>query len=199
MALASYQDLQDRMTEWLGNSLNASVYPDMIRLFECSAARRLKVRDTQDTATITMSSGSGSLPSDFLGMKYVQWPGSPAVDLVYAHPSYLTGLYPTDAQGIPQHYTIEASTIKVRPVDDTSLSILYVKRTAAVSGTLNWLFTNHPDAYLFGSLVEAEAFGVNDERAAFWKLRRDEVFDEILKLDFNSRGPMQIRVFGPTP
>ena len=41
----------------------------------------------------------------------------------------------------------------------------------------NWLLTAHPDHYLFGSLVEAEMFGVNDERAPLWKARRDEIFD----------------------
>ncbi len=46
----------------------------------------------------------------------------------------------------------------------------------------NWLLTAHPDLYLFGSMIEAEMFGVNDERAPPWKARRDEIFDEIEKL-----------------
>lgn len=45
----------------------------------------------------------------------------------------------------------------------------------------NWLLANHPDTYLFGSLVEAEAFVGHDERIALWKTRRDEVFANILR------------------
>jgi hypothetical protein len=48
-------------------------------------------------------------------------------------------------------------------------------------------------------LVEAEMFGVNDERAPAWKSRRDEIFDEIEKLSNKSRGAGAIRVMGATP
>ena len=57
----------------------------------------------------------------------------------------------------------------------------------------------HPDLYLFGSLVEAEMFGVNDERAPLWKARRDEIFDEIEKLSNKTRGAGTVRAMGATP
>jgi hypothetical protein len=41
---------------------------------------------------------------------------------------------------------------------------------------------------LFGALVEAEIFGVNDERAPMWKARRDEIFDEIDKVNNKTHG-----------
>jgi hypothetical protein len=42
-------------------------------------------------------------------------------------------------------------------------------------------------------------FGVNDERAPVWKARRDEIFDEIEKLNNKTRGPSAMRVMGVTP
>jgi hypothetical protein len=63
----------------------------------------------------------------------------------------------------------------------------------------NWLLAAHPDLYLFGALVEAEMFGVNDERAPAWKGRRDEIFDEIERLSSTTRGPGAMRVMGVTP
>lgn len=199
MSITTYAELQTAMTSWLGHSLFSDQYPDFITLFEASACRKLHVRENTLTASITMSSGSGTLPTDYLSTKRLTWTGTPNVDLEYVHPAYLVARHPTTDQGTPIHYTIEGSTVKVRPVDDTLLQILYVQKTAAVSGTLNWLFTKHPDAYLWGSLAEAEVFGVNDERAAFWKLRRDEVFQEIERQDFNHRGQMAVRVMGATP
>lgn len=199
MPFTTFAELKTELTNWLGNSLHSDSYNDFITLFEASACRKLHVRENTTTATVTMSSGTGTLPTDFLSAKRVTWTGSPAVELAYQHPTYLRALHPTTDQGYPSDYTIEGGSIVVRPVNDTSLQVLYVQKTAAVSGTLNWLFTKHPDAYLFGSLVEAEAFGVNNENAAFWKLRRDEVFDEILKQEFNHRSPMAVRVMGATP
>jgi hypothetical protein len=64
---------------------------------------------------------------------------------------------------------------------------------------VNWLFSTHPDLYLFGSLAEAEMFLVNDPRAVLWKARRDEIFDEIEKLSNKTRGIGAIRAMGPTP
>ncbi|MGZ3269278.1 MAG: phage adaptor protein, partial [Croceibacterium sp.] len=87
--------------------------------------------------------------------------------------------------------------------DDTALELDYFQKIPALAsgsdtGT-NWLLAAHPDLYLFGALVEAEAFGVNDERAPLWKGRRDEIFDEVEKLSNRTRGTGAIRVMGATP
>lgn len=44
-------------------------------------------------------------------------------------------------------------------------------------------------------------FGVNDERMPLWKLRRDEIFDELITLSKQTRsGPgAAIAVMGVTP
>jgi hypothetical protein len=145
-----------------------------------------------------MSGGSGALPADFLSQRRVTWPGSTKVELEYVEPSFLQAAFPDNASGMPQVYTIEASTIIVRPVDNTSLTLLYFAKIAALSSGApnNWLLTAHPDVYLFGSMVEAEMFGVNDERMGLWKARRDELFDEISILS-NKAGGM--RIMGTTP
>lgn len=202
MALTTYQNLLDAIDGWLGHSLYSSAgrSADMVTLFEAWANRRFRTRQMEASGTVTMSSGSGTLPSDFLSMRRVTWPGSTAVNLEYVQPEWLLAAYPDSVSGTPSVYTIEGSTIKVRPVDNTSLTILYYEKIDALSGTVNWLFSVHPDIYLFGSLCEAEMFGVNDNRAALWKARRDELADEIEKLSNKTRGNAgYIRVMGTTP
>lgn len=201
MAISTYQELRDAIANWLDHSLYAGDRTaEFISLFEAHANRRLRVRQMEASTSITMSSGSGTLPADFLSVRRVTWPGSTAVDLEYVQPSWLVAAYPDSGQGTPSVYTIEGSTIKVRPVDDTSLTFLYYQKIVALSGSVNWLFSTHPDVYLFGSLCEAEMFGVNDSRAALWKARRDEIFDEIEKLSNKTRGNAgAIRVMGATP
>lgn len=199
MAFSSYSDLQTSIATWLARDDLTSYIPDFIRLFEAAACRRLRVRPTETSATLTPSSGSASLPSDFLGVRRLTWNGSEARELEYVHPSYLQAAYPDTESGDPTVYTIEGSSILIRPVSSTTLTLFYRARTGAVADGLQWLFNNHPDAYLSGSLCEAYLFDKDEERAALWKARRDEIFSEIREVDFHYRGAPQMRVLGPTP
>ena len=201
MSLSTYADLQTQVANWLARSDLNSFIPDMITVFEAAACRRLKVRQMETAASIVTSGGVGSLPSDYLGYRRVTWQGSPLVDLTYVAPSMFQLDNPVADQGPPLEFTIEASSIKITPQDDTGLELLYYARTPAVRDALNWLYTNHPDAYLFGTLAEANMFmkGSALPLAASWKQRRDEVFDEIQRVEFWERGGMSVRVFGNTP
>lgn len=199
MALDTYANLQTAMSTWLGNSLNSASYPDMIAIFEAAANRRLRVRQQETTTTLTPSSGSVALPTDYLAWRRATVTASTRVDMDYVEPSYLQALYPSGISTVPRYFAIEGANLLTRSSDATGIEFLYVQKIAALSGTINWLFVAHPDLYLFGALVEAEMFGVNDERAPIWKARRDEVFDEIEKLSNRSRGAGAMRVMGATP
>jgi hypothetical protein len=209
MTIATYSDLQTALGNWLDHSLFAARYPDLIQLFESCANRRLRVRQQEASTSLTPdANGNATLPTDYLSTRRVTWTGSPRVELQYVHPSYLQAAYPSAPADVPRIFTIEGATLKVRPLDQTALEFLYFQKIPAlatlapVDGTqANWLLTAHPDLYLFGSLVEAEMFGVNDERAPVWKARRDEIFDEIDKLNNKTRGgdPGAMRVMGVTP
>jgi hypothetical protein len=199
MALTTYAELQTAVGDWLARSDLTGNIPDFITLFEATACRKLRVRPTETSTTLTPSSGAATLPSDFLGVRRLTYEGSSAVDLTYVHPSYLQQAYPTAEDGVPAVYTIEGGTVRIRPVSTENLTLVYRAKTAAVSGTLNWLFTNHPDAYLFGALTEAYMFLRDPENAAVWKARTEKAMDEIKEVDFHYRGPMEMRIWGPTP
>jgi hypothetical protein len=49
----------------------------------------------------------------------------------------------------------------------------------ALSGGTNWLFTSHPDVYLYAALVEAEPYLKNDERIPVWKAQLEERIGEV--------------------
>jgi hypothetical protein len=198
MAFSTYADLQSHMANWLARDYLTNYIPDFIRLFECAAMRKLKVRLQETTTTLTPSSGVATVPSDYLGHRRVTWTGSPIHELAYVAPPIYSG-YLESGSGTPTVFTIEGSNLRVAPSDDTALTFTYVQRTTAVESSLNWLYTNHFDCYLSGSLCEANAFNKDVDAAGLWKARRDEVFDEISKLDFNERQNMAVRVYGATP
>ena len=199
MSLASYADLQTQVANWLARDDLAVYIPDFITLFECTAARRLKVRLQETVVSLSTTNGVGTLPSDYLGYRDVSWNGTYTRPLSYVTPPVFNAEWPTNNTGDPVIFTIQGQSIKIKPLDDSGLLLNYFQKPASLSGTLNWLWTNYPDAYLFGTLTEANAFNKNAEHAGLWKARRDEVFAEIQMVNFNERHGMAIRLMDPTP
>jgi hypothetical protein len=199
MSITTYPELQAAVASWLARDDLAAQIPDFITLFEAAACRKLRVRPAEVLAQLTPVNGEVALPEDFLGVRRLTWGGAAAVDLAYVHPSYLQSAWPTAPQGTPAVYTIEGGTLRIRPVDDTALTLVYRAKTTSVANTLNWLFVHHPDAYLFGALTEAYLFDKDAENAAVWKARTEQALNEIKEVDFHHRGRMQVRLDGPTP
>ena len=68
MALDTYSGLQTAILSWLarpGDTLVEPAVPDMIRLFEREATRRLKVAGAEKRASLTALSSAVLLPADF--------------------------------------------------------------------------------------------------------------------------------------
>jgi hypothetical protein len=198
MALTNYTDLQAAIASWMVRSDLTSVIPDFITLFEAEANRVLRTRAQETAGTITMSSGVGTLPTDYLGWKRMTWPGSTVMQLEYVHPDWRRAAYPTQPSGVPKVWTIEGSSIITSPYDtnNTSLSFLYYAKVAALSSGTNWLMTAHPDLYLYGSLGEGWAYLLDTEKAALCFARRDAMFESLNRLDMHTRGPSAPRIMG---
>jgi hypothetical protein len=141
------------------------------------------------SGTVQALAGEVALPSDYLAHRRVTWTGQLRRELDEVHPSYFQASYPSRPSDVPAFFTIEDSTLKVMPINSTPLEFEYFQKIPALaSNATNWLLTSHPDLYLFGSMVEAEVFGANDERMPLWKARRDELFDEVDKLGQKRKG-----------
>jgi hypothetical protein len=201
MALADYSDLISALDGWLDHALFSARYADFVGLFEATANRRLRVRQMEAVVSLVPDgSGNAALPSDYLAWRRLTWTGQTRTELAFVHPSYLQAAYPSSPADVPRIFTIEGSTLRVRPLDSTPLDFDYYRQIPSLSANgTNWLMSAHPDIYLFGVMAEAEAFGVNDERMPLWKTRRDEIFDQIIKLNNQTRGTSAVRAFGVTP
>lgn len=193
MSISTYAELKTAIANWLARDDLTDYIPDFITLFEATANRRLRVRQQIASTDLTPSGGAASLPSDFLTWRRVAWQGSTPLELDYADPVWLRSAYPGTESGTPKFFSIEGSNLIIRPTDTTTVQLLYYEKIDALSGTLNWLFSAHPDLYLFGSLAEAQGFNVDMEKMALWLARRDGIFAEIEKLDMKTRGPAAIR------
>lgn len=200
MALGTYSDLKSLIADQLARGDLTTQIPDFITLFEAEAARNLfRMRLTETSTTLTPANGEVALPADYLGWRRVTWTGSVRIDLEYVHPSVMQSAFPTTPSGVPLLFTIEGSTLKIRPTSTTGLEFDYYAKTAALSSSLNWLMTNHPDAYFFGALEQAYLFVKDQPNAMLWAAKKSVVFSDIKIQKFREDGALTIRATGPTP
>lgn len=195
MSLTTYAELQTAVGNWLGGRTDLSTYiPDFVTLFEAWANRRFRVRQMETTSTsLSFTAGSATLPTDYLAWRRFTHVGDTRMELDFVHPSYLQAAYPDTPAGEPRIFTIEGTTIKVRPTTVSATEFDYYQKIAALSGTVNWLYAAHPDIYLFGSLAESGDFTDDDEKLAKWIARRDQIADEIEQLHTRSSvGAMRV-------
>lgn len=200
MPFTTNTELKAAVADQLARSDLTTQIVDFIALFECEAARELfKMRPTETSTTLTPASGSVALPSDYMGWRRVTWTGSNRVELEYVHPSILQAYYPSTPAGTPAIFTIEGTTLKVRPTSVTSLEFDYFAKTGALASGLNWLFTNHSDCYYFGALEQAYLFTKDVDNAGVWAAKKQSVYDSIKKQRFREDGALSIKVMGYTP
>ena len=205
MALANYTDLVTNVGIWLARSgdSNITAYaPDFVALFEAEFNQDpdSRYRQMETTTSLTPSSGVATLPTDFLEVRAVKWTGTPARDLEYVTPSYMTARWPDAPSDNPQAYTIVGGNLNVMPLSNTALTFDYWQKLPSLqTGTTNWLMTAYPNIYLAGTMVEAYAFIQDAEKAVAWKERMSNGLGKLTKSAFNAHGRMAQRVMGPTP
>lgn len=176
MALANFSDLKTAIADWMHRADLASTAPDFIRLFEAQANKQniFKTRLNYTTGTLTTAAGTATvaLPSDYRQARAVVLESSPRQVLNFLSPDAAVRKYPSSASGEPKGFTVEGANLRLYPTPDAaySITLFYYQSITALSdsNTTNWLLTNHPDVYLFGSLIKAQAYLGSDPRVAQW-------------------------------
>ncbi len=172
--ISTYAELKTALAAWLkpGTTLpsaeTSSRIPEYIALFEAEANRTLRIRhmDTVDTA-LAVTSGSATVPTGFRQMLSAVNTEDPYEPIDYLPPDLYEALDPSET-GNPVYYTITGSTLLFWPDDTTTVRIRYRRGLTPLSADddTNWLLAKHPDAYLWGSLRNADLRLVDPERAA---------------------------------
>lgn len=134
-------------------------------------------------ATATANAEYLALPDGFLGMRALYLSGPGTVPLDYFAPQQLRTIRASDVAGQPRAYTIADNQIIFAPAPaaEYEVEMLYYARIPALSdsNTSNWLLEQHPDLYLYASLLAAEGFLQNDERIPMWRAMVDRIVGEI--------------------
>jgi hypothetical protein len=203
MAYTNYTDLQASVAGYLGRSDLASQIPDFILFAEIRLSRELRTRSMLKSATATTVAGDPriSLPSDFLEIRDLFVQGNPRMPLTYLSPSAFTRDARADESGLPVFYTVLTSEFQFGPKPDTdySLEILYYAKPTVLSSTTpsNVFLANYPDALLYGALIEAEPYLINDARSQTWATLYDRAIKNISDADQGgeySGIPLQMKI-----
>jgi hypothetical protein len=197
MALSTYSDLQTSTTNFLHRADLASVIPDLIALAEADIYRRLKISAMENSGSATLSAETLALPTGFRELRAIYLDTNPRTDLTFMPAMQMDRLY-GGVSGTPRFYCVIGNAFKFAPVPSGSHTVNYVYYAAfdPLSTTpTNWLLTNHPDIFLYGTLMQSAPYIQNDERLKVWSSLYEKALEKAYIEDQKKiySGPMEMR------
>ena len=175
MALSNFTELKASIASWLFDrtDLTATI-PDFITLAEADMNSKLRHWRMEESTTLSVSSQFTALPSDFIGFHSATLEDTTPrrMELVSRADMQEIRERADDVGGKPIYYCLTDEQFEVypSPSDTYSVTLIYYRRPTALSDSNadNWVLTYHPGVYLYGSLLQAAPFLIDDERIPVW-------------------------------
>lgn len=197
MAITTYSELQTALTNWTHRSDLTSIFPDLITIAESRINRKLRIREMETEADVTITAGTrtASLPSDFGEVRRFYLSTDPVTELDFMSPQDYWARYTSTRQGKPLMFTIEGSNLVLGPIPGSGYTgkLQYYRSLPALSSSAHSVFTSNPDLYLYGALTAGEAYLKNDKRFPLWKSQFEETMRELEAQSSRAQGPMVMR------
>jgi hypothetical protein len=193
MAISNYTELNTAVANWLDRDDLTDRIPEFIALAEARFNRLLRIRamEEKQTASTVVGQRNLALPGGFIQMRNLQINTSPITPMQYVTPEIYDRLYGSTQEGTPQMYTIISDELQLGPVPASvqTIEMLFYKKFDALTGVspTNWVIDNAPDVYLYGCLLEAEPFVMNDPRAQLWATAFQQSISDIQEQDNKDR------------
>lgn len=196
----NWTELKASLAEWLNRSDLTSKIPEFIALAERRFNRVIVAPERETTTTASLAVEALSLPTDFWQLRSIYLDTDPRQKLEQVTLAVLRSEYADQTTGKPRVFAIADGQFIFGPAPDATytVEIVYTATIAPLDGTTatNWLLDKHPDIYLYGSLLAAEAYVWNDERLPVWKNALDEALGELAGVSNRQRysaSPMRLR------
>lgn len=198
MALTTYSGLLSGLAAFSVRSDQTALWPLCVELAEAQFNRDLAdkaVRPMIARATTTVDEEFESVPDDMIRpVSFVLTVDDRTVHLQHVAPENMARMKQTpDAYTLeecgseidaPGWYAVVGQEFQFFPAPETGRTgeLTYVQRIPALSADnpSNWLSEAHPDAYLYGALVQFGAMA-EDERLPVWKGLYDAALAGVLR------------------
>lgn len=187
MALTTYSELKDSVSNWLKRSDLSAYLDDLISLAETRIFRDVKTKDFERpySEEIDPSTGTTPAPSGFLQWRNVSVTANGRqLPLTVTTPNEaLQALdYPSHT-GIPRKIWLAGggASFSFYPFPNSNYLVsgtCYEKPTP-LSTAVYSLFTNNPDLFLFGALAEAAPFLKDDKRVELWESKYRQIVSDV--------------------
>lgn len=195
MSITTYDELKTQIATWAHRTDLTSVIPDFIALCEASIQVQCKLLEFEDTSSVTVTAGIGTIPTGFLGARSAYWEGDLDRPLEYVTPDRFDSY--RNKSGSTSYYTVSGTEIRTIPLNTGNIVLTYKKRFTPLSSTntTNEILTNYPDVYLHGSLAQLYAYVVMQEKAAVHGQLFNNAIARINKDNRDRRyaGPLTVR------
>src|SRR6185437_1429989 len=128
MSFSDYSSLQTSVASFMARADLTATIPDCVTLFETEANRRLRTRQQEVTQSTTPTSGTFSLPTDYLTWKTLKWTGNGLnKSLEFVEQSEIIDRFPNTPSAEPEVFTIYGTTdavgyIQIMPLDSNVLT-----------------------------------------------------------------------------
>jgi len=192
----NYTDLQTNIAAFLNRDDLAATIPTFITLAEAQMARDVRHWRMEKRQTTTFDEGFEELPADWVETIRLQVNDKP---MELASREEIARWKRSGATGQPRYFCHSAGNLEIwpEPGGSDTAELLYIARIPALSDAAltNWLITEAPDAYLYGSLIQSAPYLVEDERVNVWASLYSAAVQNLNQASERARysGPLRLR------
>lgn len=170
MALGTYAELQAHIADDLNRTDLTTQIRDFIVMAEAELSDRLRCREMDVRATLTITDGEAAIPPTLQSVRAMRLADTPYSRIEPEGLEALESRNPT-GPGPIQTYALTADNFVFWPPLSGSARVTYRRNVPALtnSATSNWLLAKYPQLYVHGALWYAYAFLKDEQRAAYQK------------------------------
>jgi hypothetical protein len=197
--ITNYATLQSTIADYLNRADLTSQIQTFIQFVEADINTRLRCREMIIRSTLSADEQFTSLPADFLEAINLQVVGgkSPLRYITLDEADIVNASKNLTDVGF---YSLMNGSIELvpPPAQEIDVEIVYYSKVPELSdsNTTNWLLTKAPDVYLYGALVQAAPYLMDDPRIQVFGqvyLSRVESLNEESQKALHSGSPLIAR------
>jgi hypothetical protein len=203
--VTSYSTLLTEVASWLARSDLSAAIPGFVQSFEERFFRNPKNYGNWMHSALSVSfSSTATVPSDFLALRVAYLDGDSNRPLQQSTLEQVLQMYPRSVSGRPKWIARDGTTFMFGPVPDGTYTLngtYYAKptvlRSYASDAAAHWLIVNAPDLLLYGALMEAQPYVMNDKRVPLWTAKYGEAmadYRDLIKAQNVGLGSLQTLV-----
>ena len=194
--MQDYDGLKSAIADFLNRDDLSSTIATFVRLAEAQMARDIRHWRMERRKVATFDEGFELLPDDWVQTIRLEMGGRP---MELASREEIARWKRSHATARPRYFAHVAGKLEVWPAPDGEYEgeLLYVARIPPLSDSepTNWLLTEAPDAYLYGSLLQSAPYLVEDERTQVWGSLYEAAVQNLNQASERARhsGPLRLR------